>query len=327
MSHQATENATELLHAADGVERAITLLRAGALVAVPTETVYGLAADASNPLAVAKIFTAKGRPANHPLIVHLGQMSQLADWAVDIPAEAYLLAQAFWPGPLTLLLNKAPKVSDVVTGGKQTIGLRLPAHPLLLQILQQSGLAVAAPSANPYKKLSPTSAEQVLAGLNGKIAAVLDGGDCQVGLESTIVDLSGGQVQVLRAGPVSAAELEAVLGVPITTPQSHNVAVPGNVKAHYQPSKPLQMFSRNQLLKLLPAAQDVILICHSHDVANNYKGTILRLASEKTAYARALYRTLFQADSLAGSQIWLEQPPQEPAWADVNDRLARACHP
>jgi L-threonylcarbamoyladenylate synthase len=227
---------------------------------------------------------------------------------------------------LTLLLNKAPQVSDVVTGGKQTIGLRLPAHPLLLQILQQSGLAVAAPSANPYKKLSPTSAEQVVAGLNGKIAAVLDGGDCQVGLESTIVDLTGEHIQVLRAGPISAAELEAVLGVPVTTPQSHNVAVPGNVKAHYQPGKPLQMLSRMQLLQQLPGADDVILLCHSDDVANSYRGTTLRLSTEKTAYARALYRTLFQADSLAGSRIWLEQPPQEPAWADVNDRLARACH-
>lgn len=326
MSPQAAAIATELLHAPAGIDRAVALLQAGELVAVPTETVYGLAADASNPLAVAKIFAAKGRPANHPLIVHVGHVSQLNDWAQDIPPTALLLAQAFWPGPLTLLLHKAPQVSDVVTGGKQTIGLRLPAHPLLLQILQQSGLAVAAPSANPYKKLSPTSAEQVLAGLNGKIAAVLDGGDCQVGLESTIVDLSGEQIQVLRAGPISAAELEAVLGVPVTTPQSHNVAVPGNVKAHYQPGKPLQMFSRAELFQQLPAASDVILLCHSDDVANSYHGTTLRLSPEKTAYARALYRTLFQADSLAGRQIWLEQPPQEPAWADVNDRLARACH-
>jgi len=326
VSHQAPAIATELLHAPAGIDRAVALLRAGELVAVPTETVYGLAADASNPLAVAKIFAAKGRPANHPLIVHLGHISQLNEWAQDIPPTALLLAQAFWPGPLTLLLNKAPQVSDVVTGGKQTIGLRLPAHPLLLQILQQSGLAVAAPSANPYKKLSPTSAEQVLAGLNGKIAAVLDGGDCQVGLESTIVDLTGDSIQVLRAGPISAAELEAVLGTPVTTPQSHNVAVPGNVKAHYQPGKPLQMFSRAQLLQQLPAAENIILLCHSDDVAQSYRGTTLRLSTEKTAYARALYRTLFQADSLAGSRIWLEQPPQEPAWADVNDRLARACH-
>lgn len=317
---------TEVLHAPSGLARAAQLLSAGELVAVPTETVYGLAANACDPVAVRKIFAAKGRPANHPLIVHISALAQLSDWARDIPPAARLLAQAFWPGPLTLLLHKAPTVNAVVTGGKDTIGIRLPAHPLLLQLLQQSGLCVAAPSANPYKKLSPTSALQVLSGMKGKIAAVLDGGDCAVGLESTIVDLTGDTVQVLRAGPISAEEIATVLGQPVSFPTSHNVAVPGNVKAHYQPGKPLQMFSADVLAQQLPNAQDIILICHSPTLAKLHAGPALLLPADKAGYAQALYRTLFQADALHGRQIWLEQPPQQSQWADVNDRLRRACH-
>ena len=322
----ATPLSTELLHAPAGLARAIELLTAGELVAVPTETVYGLAANASDPVAVSKIFSAKGRPANHPLIVHISALSQLADWARDIPPQALLLAKAFWPGPLTLLLHKAPTVNNTVTGGKDTIGLRLPAHPLLLQLLQESGLCVAAPSANPYKKLSPTSALQVLSGMQGKIAAVLEGGDCAVGLESTIVDLTGDTVQVLRAGPIGVAEIATVLGEPVTLPQQHNVAVPGNVKAHYQPGKPLQMRSYDELMQQLPSATAVILVCHSPALAAAFAGPSLLLPADKAGYAQALYRTLFQADTLHGEQIWLEQPPQDSQWADVNDRLRRACH-
>mgnify|MGYP000954807234 FL=1 len=170
---------TQLLSALTDTKRAAELLSAGELVAVPTETVYGLAADASNPDAVAKIFVAKGRPANHPLIVHIGDIAKLSDWARDIPAQALLLAKAFWPGPLTLLLHKADAVTPVVTGGKDSIGIRMPAHPVLLALLQQTGLAVAAPSANPYKKLSPTSAAQVMAGLNGRIAAEIGRASCR----------------------------------------------------------------------------------------------------------------------------------------------------
>ncbi len=325
--------ATELLSSGTAetdsaaLRRATALLRAGELVAVPTETVYGLAADATNPVAVAKIFSAKGRPSNHPLIVHLGQLSQLSDWAVEVPAKAYLLAKAFWPGPLTLLLHKAPTVSEVVTGGKTTIGLRMPAHPLLHQLLADSGLCVAAPSANPYKKLSPTSAAQVLAGLDGKIAAVLDGGDCSVGLESTIVDLTGDTVQVLRAGPISASEIETVLGEPVSTPKQHNVAVPGNVKAHYQPGKPLKIFPAAALADALASAdpQQVICLYQSAQFQQLALPYSRQLPADKAGYARLLYRALFEADQYPVQQIYLEQPPQDAAWDDVNDRLRRAC--
>lgn len=317
---------TQLLSATTDLALAADLLRAGELVAVPTETVYGLAANASDPAAVAKIFTAKGRPANHPLIVHIGHLAQLSDWAANVPAQAQLLAQAFWPGPLTLLLPKAAQVSPVVTGGKDSIGIRMPAHPVLLSLLQSTGLAVAAPSANPYKKLSPTSAAQVMAGLSGRIAAVLDGGDCSVGLESTIVDLTAEQPQVLRAGPISAAELEAVLGVPVSTPKSHNVAVPGNVKAHYQPGKPLKIFDKTELLTLLTQdATDIICLYQSAEIAGLDLPNSRRLPADKAGYARLLYRSLFEADALAGTKIYLEQPPQTAEWDDVNDRLRRAC--
>ncbi|MFT7471044.1 MAG: L-threonylcarbamoyladenylate synthase [Kiritimatiellia bacterium] len=195
-----------------------TLLRAGGTLAVPTETVYGLAADAANPEAVSAIFSAKGRPADHPLIVHIAGVEDLEKWAVDIPAEAYRLALAFWPGPLTLLLKKAAHVSPVATGGLETIGIRVPSQPALHQLLVSSGLALAAPSANLYKQLSPTSAEQVTEKLVGKIGGMLDGGDCAIGLESTIVDLSD------------------------------------NVVDHYQPRIPLHLLSRQAMLAKMETA-------------------------------------------------------------------------
>lgn len=318
---------TQILSAVHDIAAAADLLKQGLLVAVPTETVYGLAADASNPAAVAGIFRAKGRPADHPLIVHVGKAQDIKQWAIDIPQAAWQLAEAFWPGPLTILLNKAAHVSDVVTGGLTTVGLRVPAHPVMQQLLCEHQLAVAAPSANPYKKLSPTSVEQVLAGLDGKIAAVIDGGDCDVGLESTIVDLTGAEVQVLRAGPISAEEISLVLGCDVSMPREHNVAVPGNVKAHYQPSKPLTIYNTAELAsRLSHAPADVICLYVSPVFQSMATATWQQMPEQKADYARALYRSLFEADKRPGSEIWLEQPPQLPAWADVNDRLRRAQH-
>lgn len=318
---------TQILSAAHDIAAAADLLKQGLLVAVPTETVYGLAADASNPAAVEGIFRAKGRPADHPLIVHVGKAQDIKQWAIDIPQAAWQLAEAFWPGPLTILLNKAAHVSDVVTGGLTTVGLRVPAHPVMQQLLGEHQLAVAAPSANPYKKLSPTSVEQVLAGLDGKIAAVIDGGDCDVGLESTIVDLTGSEVQVLRAGPISAEEISLVLGCDVSMPREHNVAVPGNVKAHYQPSKPLTIYNTAELAsRLSHAPADVICLYISPVFQSMATPTWQQMPEQKADYARALYRSLFEADKRPGSEIWLEQPPQLPAWADVNDRLRRAQH-
>ena len=202
---------TLLLNGDEAVNQAVQLLQQGECVALPTETVYGLAADAANAQAVDKIFAAKGRPKNHPLIVHIPDVSHLEKWAADIPATAYALAEQFWPGPLTLLLKKAPHVDGVVTGGLDTIALRVPAHPLFLSVLAQLDSGLAAPSANRYKQLSPTIAEQVSKGLQGRIAAVLDGGPCAHGLESTIVDLVSDLPRILRAGPITKQQLDVAL--------------------------------------------------------------------------------------------------------------------
>lgn len=304
---------------------AAQLLQQGKLVAVPTETVYGLAADATNPTAVRAIFTAKGRPADHPLIVHVHSVDAISDWACDIPQTAWVLAKAFWPGPLTLLLKKAPRVNAVVTGGLDTIGLRMPAHPALLTLLQQHQLALAAPSANLYKKLSPTSAQHVMAGLNGRISAVLDGGPCAFGLESTIVDLTGTVPTIVRAGPISTAQLAAVLGRPVAQPQQHNVAVPGNVKAHYQPDTPLLAFSRDELLLHLPQQRQPVVVLSYSGLTVAPPHLTVAMPAEPSAYGRMLYQQLFQADKLGVSAIWCELPPAQDSWRAVLDRLNRAA--
>ena len=205
------------------LDRAVELLKAGELVGIPTETVYGLGADAANPAAVAKIFAAKGRPADHPLIVHIPGASHLERWAVDIPDLAYELAEDFWPGPLTLILRRAPGVPDAVTGGQDTVGLRVPGHPVALDLLRAFAAAggsggIAAPSANRFGRISPTTADHVREELGDAVALVLDGGACAVGIESTIIDLSSGKPMLLRPGHITPAAIEAVCGELPTAP-------------------------------------------------------------------------------------------------------------
>ena len=325
-----SDKTTLVLHAQcdEDIAQAGDILRRGGLLAVPTETVYGLAADASNAEAVKAIFTAKGRPADHPLIVHIASVDALARWAVNIPPLAYELAAAFWPGPLTLLLPRAASVPDVVTAGRASIGLRMPAHPVLLRLLQETGMGVAAPSANPYKRLSPTSAAQVLAGLNGRIDAVLDGGDCQVGLESTILDMTGEELRILRSGPVTAAQIAEVAGREVQTPLQHDVAVPGNVAVHYQPRTPLFVAEREQVLAARHARGERVAVVLLGDTAGlPESASVVCMPAQKPAYAQALYRTLHELDTLALEAIWLERPPRADGWADVHDRLNRAASP
>lgn len=320
---------TKRLNAAaqEDLEAAVALLRAGGIVAIPTETVYGLAADATNSRAVAAVFAAKQRPADHPLIVHIADLDRMSDWAVAIPAEAHMLASAFWPGPLTLLLHKAPGVTPLVTGGLETIGLRVPRQPLLLRLLRSSGLALAAPSANPYKQLSPTSAAQVLAKLDGRIDAVLDGGECDIGLESTIVDLTGEEIRVLRSGPITAAQISAVLNKPVMTPEEHRVAVPGNIAQHYQPATPLHLVSRNEMLAKMKSAtgSEAFVVLADFPVASiQDQSAVVIMPETKSAFARLLYKTLHELDHRNLRNIWFELPPQSEDWLDVNDRLRRA---
>ncbi len=309
---------------ANDLAQAARLLRAGELVAVPTETVYGLAADARQPEAVRAIFAAKNRPADHPLIVHLGDVAQLADWAVDIPPAAHTLIERFWPGPLTLVLHKAPGVDPVVTGGHATVALRMPAHPALLALLKTSGLAVAAPSANPHKRLSPTSAAHVVESMAGRLAAVLDGGDCTLGIESTILDLTGDVPQVLRAGPVTASAIAEQLGCPVATPSQHTVAVPGNMPEHYQPRTPVRLKNAQQIAQHVDFPVARILLSLDAGQLDTTSALTRVMPRGKPDYARQLYRALHEADRLQVQEIWVETPPATEEWADVIDRLLRA---
>jgi L-threonylcarbamoyladenylate synthase len=320
---------TRLLHATSAADcaTAVQLLAQGELVAVPTETVYGLAADARQPQAVMKIFAAKDRPRSHPLIVHLDSADKLSQWAQRIPPAAQSLAKAFWPGPLTLLLHKAPHVDSTVTGGLDTIALRVPDHPVLLQIIAALGSGIAAPSANPHKRLSPTSAAQVMGSLTGRIAAVLDGGACKVGLESTIVDLTGDTLRILRSGPITREQLEAVLDQPVELPIRHDISVPGNMQVHYQPHAPLHLLSRAQLLSYVAGHPEeklaaLFIGAPPAALANLQQ---LSLPADKAGYARELYQRLHELDSVQPSRILLEAPPQDEAWLDVHDRLSRAA--
>jgi L-threonylcarbamoyladenylate synthase len=241
-------------------ERAVDLLRAGELVAIPTETVYGLGADAANPAAVAKIFAAKGRPADHPLIVHLAGHDAVDHWAEQVPAVAWELMETFWPGPLTLILKKQAWVPDAVTGGQDTVGLRVPGHPVALELLRRFAAVagehagIAAPSANRFGRISPTTAEHVREELGDRVPLILDGGPCAVGIESTIVDCSRGEPVILRPGHISAAHLEAVSGVqPRLVAGGGTPRVSGALEAHYAPQTPLRMVAGESLLDFINA--------------------------------------------------------------------------
>jgi L-threonylcarbamoyladenylate synthase len=318
---------TEWLNASDpgNLERAARLLRAGELVAVPTETVYGLAADATNPEAVARIFEAKQRPRNHPLIVHLAGADQLPLWAAQVPDWVHAVAERFWPGPLTLLLEKHPRVSPVITGGLPTIGLRVPNHPVLLQLLQRFDLAVAAPSANPYQKLSPTTAEQVLSGLGGRIAAVLDGGPCVEGTESTILRVEGEAAEILRSGPITAADLQPFLPFPVRTPKRHAHVVSGNLRVHYRPDASLAIKPAEELLAILrDPPPDTGFLVHSPALRGLRAAHLYVMPKDHRGYRRALYATLHELDRQV-NRIIVEEPPDGPEWLDIWDRLSRAA--
>jgi len=329
--------------------QAVELLQAGELVAFPTETVYGLGADAANPEAVAKIFAAKGRPADHPLIVHLPGAGYLDRWARDIPALAWELAEAFWPGPLTLILKRAPEVPYAVTGGQETVGVRVPAHPLALDLLHayaqagggQGGMCgIAAPSANRFGRISPTDAAHVREELGYAVALVLDGGPCQVGIESTIIDLSRDDAtpRLLRPGHITPEQIAAVIGVMPETPvlpttrvdgeNNDTPRVSGSLDAHYAPLTPMRVATGEQLPALLKALKDDgksfgLLAC-SQQSGLVPKHALRQLPGDPEGYARGLYAALRELDQLGNELIVVEAIPAEPAWAAVADRLRRA---
>lgn len=312
------------------VARAAALLRTGELVAFPTETVYGLGADASNPRAIAKIFAAKGRPADHPLIVHLPDVSHLERWAIDIPEAAGKLAAAFWPGPLTLILKRRPGVLDAITGGQETVGLRVPDQPLALQLLREFAGGVAAPSANRFGRISPTTAEHVREELGGKVAMILDGGPCAVGIESTILDLSGGEPRILRPGMLDAAAIGTVLGFPPAFGGTQDVPrVSGSLEAHYAPRTPLRLVAPADFAqaasKAIGAGRRVALLA-PESYAPGHPNLVWHAASADPAhFAHDLYAVLRELDASGCDLILVVAPPADDAWRAVADRLGRAA--
>ncbi len=325
------------------LDQAVRLLQAGELVAFPTETVYGLGADAANPDAVAKIFAAKGRPADHPLIVHLPGAGHLDQWARDIPQGAWDLAEAFWPGPLTLILKRKSAVPDAVTGGQDTVGVRVPSHPLaraLLRAYAQAGggknglCGIAAPSANRFGRISPTDAAHVREVLGDAVALVLDGGPCDVGIESTIIDLSrdGQAPRLLRPGHITPEQIAEVIGefpeLPETMQSAPTPRVSGSLDAHYAPRTAMQMVAAGDVAQVLETFQEAGKRCGVllHTVVSPLPAvlSLCLLPDAPEGYARALYSALRELDRGGNDIILVESIPQEPAWAAVADRLRRA---
>lgn len=305
---------------------AIALLKRGDVVAIPTETVYGLAGDAQNETALRNIYATKQRPANNPLIVHIASAAQVDDFASEFPPLAQKLAQAFWPGPFTLVLKAKPTVSSVVRAGEPTVALRVPAHPLTLQLLQESGLALAAPSANRYTQLSPTTAAHVETSL-GKDIPVLDGGACQVGIESTIVSVAGDTWQLLRHGMITQAQIEAIAGQPAETHTLDTPKAPGQHLLHYSPRTPTHLFEEYAALQQYAQAHNdcaVLLIGNLTGDTNLACVHQIALSDTPAHVAEHLYESLHRLDQLKASAILILLPPNQPEWAAIRDRLTRA---
>ena len=294
------------------------MLRGGGLVAFPTETVYGLGADAQNLEALVRVFSSKGRPADHPLIVHLADAAQFSDWARDVPDVVSDLAARFLPGPLTLVLKRSERVLNAVTGGQDTVGLRVPSHPQAQALLRAFGAGVAAPSANRFGRVSPTRAAHVQDELGDAVDLILDGGDSAVGLESTILDLSGGRGRVLRPGAVSVGELAAVLGYTPEVAQSSALRVSGSLPQHYAPQTP------TRLVRRAAADRRGSGVIARRDPPTDFEGVWLNLGEDAEDYARQLYAALRELDALNLDRILIEAPPLGADWLAVNDRLRRA---
>lgn len=299
------------------IDTAVAALRRGEAIGLPTETVYGLAADAANPDAVRRIFALKGRPADHPLIVHLPAADSIGDWARDLPDAARELARRFWPGPLTLILKRQPRVPDEVTGGQDTVGLRVPAHPVAQAVLQSFGGGLAAPSANRFGRISPTRAEHVREEFGDAVPVVLDGGECEVGIESTIVDLSGRTPRILRPGMIGRAAIEAVIG-PLGENGGDAPRASGTLEKHYAPRTPLRLVARDEL-----AADRDSHVLALDTLPRGSHG--LALPAHPDGYAHGLYAALRELDASGAARLLVERPPDDPRWLAVHDRLRRAA--
>jgi L-threonylcarbamoyladenylate synthase len=305
-------------------------LKDGYLVAFPTETVYGLGADATNEMAIAKIYAAKGRPADHPLIVHVHSMQAMGDWADEIPAFAIALARDFWPGPMTLILNRSSLAQDFITGGQNSVGIRVPDHVVALALLNAfhglGGKGIAAPSANRFGHVSPTTAQAVkdeLASYLNEQDQILDGGPCTVGVESTIIDCTGDVPKILRPGAITAEMITASTGLDVVTPSDsnneakENIRVSGSLEAHYAPAAKV-------LLDQTPQAGQGFIAMATTTTPDG----VIRLASpnDDVEFAQSLYASLRNADELALSYVVIEQPQGEGIAIAIRDRLMRAAN-
>ena len=306
------------------VARAAEILKAGGLVAFPTETVYGLGADASNAKAMARLYAVKRRPADHPVIIHFDSAEKAFTWAREVPAAARKLAQRFWPGPLTLILKRSALAKDFVTGGQDTVGLRVPSHPVAQELLREFSKGIAAPSANRFGLVSPTTAAHVREDLGKDVDLVLEGGPSEVGIESTILDLSGAAPLLLRPGHISRNQLEEILGTPVREEVSDVPRHPGGLERHYAPRTPVRLVPAHALDREISELKErvAVLAFSRPDERVDYW---LRMPREPQAYAQRLYAALRELDTAGCERILVEAPPESPEWAAVRDRLTRAC--
>lgn len=316
------------------IAEAAAAIRAGDVVAIPTETVYGLAANATNAAAVEKIFAAKGRPAWNPLIVHIADAEALDDVARDIPPLARTLAAHFWPGPLTLVLPRRSVVPDIVTGGRDTVGVRMPSHPVAREIIRAAGVPVAAPSANRFMEVSPTTAAHVVSGLEGRIALVIDAGPTEVGIESTVVDLTTSPPVLLRPGAVTRDQLEPLTG-PLAAPEKAAAPdavrpAPGMMERHYAPRARLVLFSPAEIGDALAQATAATATGERVAVVSRSAAAgphVIQMPRDPAGYATRLYRVLHDLDTAGVTTAWVEELPADAPWEGVRDRLQRAAAP
>jgi L-threonylcarbamoyladenylate synthase len=311
------------------IEAAVDALRDGELVAFPTETVYGLGANAANPAAVRKIFELKGRPSTHPLIVHIDQVKYLHRWVREVPPAAEKLANAFWPGPFTLVLPRAESVHDVVTGGQDTVAIRIPSHPMAQQLLDAFGGGIAAPSANRYGRLSATRPEHVRDEFGDSVKVVLDGGECQQGIESTIVSCDGDRVRLLRPGSISLSQLRRVAGEVLVGADAASPRVPGSTNAHYAPMTPLTLVPGGELDALAESlsegGQRIAVLAQRLPLKTYQYVTWINAGKRAESFAQDLYANLRTLDKAGCARILVQEVPGDERWDAVRDRLVRAA--
>jgi L-threonylcarbamoyladenylate synthase len=311
------------------IDAAVQALRDGDLVAFPTETVYGLGANAQDRVAVRKIFEAKGRPLTHPVIVHLDSPKFLHRWVSEVPAAAARLAERFWPGPMTLVMPRASNVHDIVTGGQNTVAVRVPSHPMAQQLLTAFGGGIAAPSANRYGRLSPTRAEHVRDELGDAVRMVLDGGESQIGLESTIVACEGDRVRLLRPGAVTASQLREVVPDLIIGPDAFSSRVPGSLPSHYAPATPMSVVPSGEIDTQAAAASSggtrIAVLAQRLPLKSHAYVTWVNAGRRPDQYAHDLYANLRALDTAGCQQILVQDVPAGERWDATRDRLLRAA--